>query len=126
MISPGNSRSFSRILSLFQLLLGFCSLQTFRDFFLCHGLGKVYQMLTQHQARDLLFIIRWRALRVLLSVSIPLFPCLYFLYIFSQDGSRPILFLLSEGNSGQLGLPYPVVLRADILQLDHASIHGSG
>jgi hypothetical protein len=35
-----------------------------------------------------------------------------------------IMFLLSEGNSGQPGLPDPVVLQADILQSDHASIHG--
>jgi hypothetical protein len=35
---------------------------------------------------------------------------------FFQDGSQPILFLLSEGDSGQLGLSYPVVLRVDILQ----------
>jgi hypothetical protein len=53
-------------------------------------------------------------------------PCLYFLYIFSQDGSPPIMFLLSEGNLGQPGLPDPVVLQADILQSDHASIHGGG
>jgi hypothetical protein len=38
----------------------------------------------------------------------------------------PILFLLSEGNSSQPVLLDPMALRADILQLDHASIHGGG
>jgi hypothetical protein len=43
-------------------------------------------------------------------------PCLYFMYIFSQDGSQPILFLLSEGNLGQPGLPDLAVLQDEILQ----------
>ena len=55
-------------------------------------------MLTQHQAGELCTF----------SLSI----CISFF----QDGSRPILFLLSEGNSCQRGLSYLVVLRADILQ----------
>jgi hypothetical protein len=36
---------FSRILSLFQLLFGFCSLQ-FSEISLCYGLDEVHQMLT--------------------------------------------------------------------------------
>jgi hypothetical protein len=70
MISLGNSRSFLRIISLFQLLLKFCSLQTFIDIFLYHGLGEVYHILTQNQAHPILVIIHWRTLRDLLSVYI--------------------------------------------------------
>jgi hypothetical protein len=85
---------------------------------------EVYQMLPQHQAHNLplFFCISGsctfpsvhallsgvspslcRASLMLSLSSMSLFPCLYFLYLF-PDGSRPIMFLLSEGNSGQPGL----------------------
>jgi hypothetical protein len=48
--------------------------------------------------------------------------CIYFTFLL-LEGSRPITFLLSEGISG---LEVSMVLWADILQLDHAPIHGGG
>jgi hypothetical protein len=50
------------------------------------------------------------------------FLCMYLTFP-PLEGFRPILFFLSEGSSG---LQVSVVLRTDILQLDHASIHGGG
>jgi hypothetical protein len=82
-------------------------------------------MLTQHQARDLLFIIPWRALCISLTSLRP-----RFLSLFPSSLPVPVCmyltFLLSEGSSGLLGLPDPAVLWADVLQLDHAPIHGGG
>jgi hypothetical protein len=84
-------------------------------------------MLTQHQARGLLFIIPRRAPRISLTslrsrlMSLPCCPCVSILPSFFFEGSQPIMFLLSEGSSG---LQVSVVLRSDILQLDHAPIYG--
>jgi hypothetical protein len=106
MISPGNSRSSQG----FFLCFSFCS-------------GSVLCKLSEIFFSVMASV---RFIRCSLSIKLATFSslsagelCAFSLSIcisFFQDGSRPILFLLSEGNSGQLGLSYPVVLRADILQ----------
>jgi hypothetical protein len=117
----------SRILSV-QLLLGFCSLQL-SEIFLCYGLDEVYHMLPLHQACGLLFIIPQRApcislmsLRCRILSPLSGCPCIYLTFLL-LEGSRPITLLRSEGS---LGLQVSVVLRANILHLYHAPIHGGG
>jgi hypothetical protein len=106
MISPGNSCSSQGLF----LCFSFCS-------------GSVLCKLSEISFSVMASV---RFIRCSLSIKLAAFCslstgelCAFSLSIcisFFQDGSRPILFLLSEGNSGQLGLSYPVVLRADILQ----------
>jgi hypothetical protein len=59
MISPRNSRSSQGLFLYFNFCSGFvlCKLSKISLFVM--ALGEVYQMLTQHQARGLLFILYW-------------------------------------------------------------------